>query len=108
MLSGGWKGFGCECEKVHFMGIPDRGQKGAGPERQGWNGMAARLRLGVGQGGGRSSCRARLGRAIRFGKFPGPTPEDGERSSRTGGWEQMVNPGQGEGFSEAPSGRGNS
>lgn len=40
------------------------------------------------------SSRARLGRAIRFGKFPGTALKDGEKSYRTGGWEQMVNPGQ--------------
>lgn len=61
MLSGGWKGSGCECEKVHFMGIPDRGQKGAGSERQGWNGMTARLRLGAGQGGWEKQLQGQVG-----------------------------------------------
>ena len=45
MPSGGWKGFGREREKVHFVGIPDTAQEGAGPEGQEWKKVAARLRF---------------------------------------------------------------
>ena len=37
---------GVNARKLHFVGISDRGQEGAGSERQEWKGVAARLRLG--------------------------------------------------------------
>lgn len=40
------------------------------------------------------------GEPLGFGKFPGTDPEDGEKSSRTGAWEQTVNPGQGGGVQQ--------
>lgn len=106
MPSGGWKGFGRVREKVHFVGIPDTAQEGAGPEGQEWT------RWPPGSDSGGSSCTARgtQREVLRFGKFPGTALEDGQRSSRAGTWEQMANPGQGGGggFTDSPSGRGNS
>lgn len=43
------------------------------------------------------------GEPLGFGKFPDTALEDGQKSSRTGAWEQTVNPEQGGGFSNSLS-----